>query len=72
MSNIITNNSDFLFIYEAIKCNPNGDPDNENKPRMDYDTSTNLVSDIRVKRTMRDYLKTQEKESDGKTAQGAV
>lgn len=54
---IISNNSDFLFLYEAIQCNPNGDPDQENKPRMDYDTDTNLVTDIRVKRYIRDYLK---------------
>ena len=47
----ITNSSDFLFIYEAIQCNPNGDPDQENKPRMDYDTNTNLVTDTRIKRS---------------------
>lgn len=55
--NTITNSSDFLFIYEASQCNPNGDPDQENKPRMDYDTKTNLVTDTRVKRFIRDYLK---------------
>lgn len=54
--NTIKNSSDFLFIYEAIQCNPNGDPDQENKPRMDYDTKTNLVTDTRVKRFIRDYL----------------
>jgi CRISPR-associated protein Csh2 len=59
MKNIIKNSSDFLFIYEAIQCNPNGDPDQENKPRMDYDTSTNLVTDTRLKRYIRDYLKAQ-------------
>lgn len=52
----IKNNSDFLFLYEAINCNPNGDPDQENKPRMDYDTQTNLVTDTRVKRYIRDYF----------------
>jgi CRISPR-associated protein Csh2 len=52
----VKNSSDFLFIYEAIQCNPNGDPDQENKPRMDYDTKTNLVTDTRLKRYMRDYL----------------
>ncbi|MBN1340587.1 MAG: type I-B CRISPR-associated protein Cas7/Csh2 [Bacteroidales bacterium] len=62
MSEIIKNNSDFLFLYEAIDCNPNGDPDQENKPRMDYDTKTNLVTDVRVKRYIRDYLKSQGKE----------
>lgn len=55
--NLIQKSSDFLFIYEASKCNPNGDPDQENKPRMDYDTKTNLVTDTRVKRFIRDYLK---------------
>lgn len=54
--NTIQNNSDFLFIYEAINCNPNGDPDQENKPRMDYDTQTNLVTDTRLKRYIRDYF----------------
>lgn len=57
MSNIISNNSDFLFLYEAIQCNPNGDPDQENRPRMDYDTHTNLVTDTRIKRYIRDFLK---------------
>lgn len=52
----IQNNSDFLFLYEAINCNPNGDPDQENKPRMDYETNTNLVTDTRLKRYIRDYL----------------
>lgn len=57
MKPIIKNSSDFLFVYEAIQCNPNGDPDQENKPRMDYDTKRNLVTDTRVKRFIRDYLK---------------
>lgn len=58
----IQNNSDFLFIYEAINCNPNGDPDQENKPRMDYDTNTNLVTDTRLKRYIRDYFMQQDKD----------
>ncbi len=62
MQENIKNSSDFLFMYEAIQCNPNGDPDQENKPRMDYDTKTNLVTDTRVKRYIRDYLKTANEE----------
>lgn len=62
MKSSIKNSSDFLFVYEAIQCNPNGDPDQENKPRMDYDTNTNLVTDTRVKRFIRDYLKAVNKE----------
>jgi len=50
------NNSDILFIYDAKLCNPNGDPDDENKPRMDYDSQKNLVSDVRLKRYIRDYV----------------
>jgi CRISPR-associated protein Csh2 len=51
------NNSEILFLYDAKISNPNGDMDNENKPRMDLDTETNLVSDVRLKRYIRDYLK---------------
>ncbi len=61
-STTIAHNSDFLFLYEAIQCNPNGDIDQENKPRMDYDTQTNLVTDVRIKRYIRDFLKTQGKD----------
>ncbi len=50
------NNSQILFVYDARMCNPNGDPDEENRPRMDYPTQTNLVSDVRLKRYLRDYL----------------
>jgi len=52
----IENNSEILFIYDAKMCNPNGDPDNENQPRMDYDRNQNIVSDVRLKRFIRDYL----------------
>ncbi|WP_027340298.1 type I-B CRISPR-associated protein Cas7/Csh2 [Halonatronum saccharophilum] len=53
---VTINNSEMLFLYDAKRCNPNGDMDNENKPRMDWDTSTNLVSDVRLKRYIRDFL----------------
>lgn len=65
-------NSDILYLYDAKMCNPNGDPDDENKPRMDYETETNLVSDVRLKRYIRDYLEDKENlifvaKVDGKT-----
>ena len=56
MNNFIKKNNEILFIYDAKLTNPNGDMDNENKPRMDYDTDTNLVSDVRLKRYLRDYF----------------
>lgn len=52
----IQNNSEILFLYDAKNCNPNGDMDDDNKPRMDKFTKTNLVSDVRLKRYIRDYL----------------
>lgn len=54
---IINQNSDFLLGFQSTLSNPNGDPDQENKPRMDYETSTVLVSDARRKRDIRDFLK---------------
>ena len=48
-------NADILFLYDAKLCNPNGDPDDENKPRMDDLTRRCLVSDVRLKRYLRDY-----------------
>ena len=50
------NNSELLFLYDAKLCNPNGDPDDENRPRMDYERGINLVSDVRLKRYIRDFL----------------
>lgn len=52
---MLKNNRDFLLIDDARLCNPNGNPDDENRPRMDDDTQTLLVSDVRVKRTIRDF-----------------
>ena len=57
VKNVILQNSDFLFGFEAVMTNPNGDPDQENRPRMDYETATTLVSDARRKRDCRDILK---------------
>lgn len=52
---LVSKNSELLYLYDARLCNPNGDPDEENKPRMDYETGRNLVSDVRLKRYLRDY-----------------
>lgn len=52
---IVEKNSEILYIYDAKLCNPNGDPDEENRPRMDWEKEINLVSDLRLKRYIRDY-----------------
>lgn len=48
-------NAEILFLYDAKLTNPNGDPDDENRPRMDPFTRRALVSDVRLKRYLRDY-----------------
>lgn len=55
MSEIIRNRSELLFLYDIENANPNGDPLNENRPRFDSENSTILVTDVRLKRTIRDY-----------------
>ncbi|MCK9243960.1 MAG: type I-B CRISPR-associated protein Cas7/Csh2 [Candidatus Neomarinimicrobiota bacterium] len=52
----INNRSEILFLYDIQNANPNGDPNDENKPRMDEETGRNIVTDVRLKRTIRDYL----------------
>jgi len=52
----IKNRSEIIFLYDIQNANPNGDPNDENKPRMDEETGRNLVTDVRMKRTIRDYI----------------
>ena len=54
----MVNNGEILFLYDAELANPNGDPDDENRPRMDYQARRNLVTDVRLKRYIRDYMQT--------------
>ena len=53
---MIMNRSEIIFLYDIADNNPNGDPLDSNKPRIDEETSINLVTDVRLKRTIRDYL----------------
>lgn len=52
----ISNRSEILFIYDCTYSNPNGDPLDANKPRIDEETGRNIVTDVRLKRTIRDYF----------------
>lgn len=56
MKALVQNKHEFLFLYDVQNSNPNGDPSDENKPRFDADRRVALVSDVRLKRTVRDYL----------------
>lgn len=55
-SSTVDNRFEILFIYDVEEGNPNGDPLNENRPRIDEATGENIVTDVRLKRTVRDYL----------------
>lgn len=47
---------DFLFIFDCTDANPNGDPDAGNLPRIDTETGQGLVTDVCIKRKIRDYI----------------
>ncbi|HLP45298.1 MAG TPA: type I-B CRISPR-associated protein Cas7/Csh2 [Candidatus Kapabacteria bacterium] len=53
---MVDKRSELLFCYDVTDANPNGDPMDENKPRIDEETGINIVTDVRLKRTVRDYL----------------
>jgi CRISPR-associated protein Csh2 len=52
----VSQRSELLFLYDVKKANPNGDPMDNNRPRIDEETGKCLVTDVRLKRTVRDYL----------------
>ena len=47
---------DFVLIFDVTNGNPNGDPDSGNMPRMDPETGNGLVSDVSLKRKIRNYV----------------
>ncbi|MCX7759234.1 MAG: type I-B CRISPR-associated protein Cas7/Csh2 [bacterium] len=55
-NNLVNQRIEILFLYDISYNNPNGDPLDENKPRIDYNSGYNIVTDVRLKRTIRDYL----------------
>jgi CRISPR-associated protein Csd2 len=52
----IENRYDFVFLFDCEDGNPNGDPDSDNSPRFDPETFQGLVSDVCLKRKIRDYV----------------
>ena len=56
MEKYIKNRYDFVFIYDVKDGNPNGDPDFDNQPRIDFETREGLVSDVCIKRKVRNYV----------------
>lgn len=52
----IQNRYDFVYLFDIINGNPNGDPDNGNMPRQDINTQAGLVTDVCLKRKIRNYV----------------
>ena len=56
MSNLVlTNRHDFLLLFEVTNGNPNGDPDAGNLPRLDPNTNRGIVTDVCLKRKVRNF-----------------
>lgn len=61
----IANRYDFVLIFDVNKGNPNGDPDAGNLPRLDPETNHGLVSDVSLKRKIRNYVEMAKGSDDG-------
>lgn len=55
-SPVVTRRYDFVYLFDCQDGNPNGDPDFGNTPRFDPETFQGLVSDVCLKRKVRDYV----------------
>ena len=65
MSEPIKNRSDFVILFDVENGNPNGDPDAGNMPRIDPETGHGLVTDVCLKRKIRNYVETAKGDAEG-------
>jgi len=56
MSETIKNRYDFVFLFDVKDGNPNGDPDQANLPRADAENQDGLITDVCIKRKVRNYV----------------
>lgn len=61
----LKNRIDFVYIFDVQDGNPNGDPDAGNLPRVDAETGMGLVTDVCLKRKVRNYVQTAKATADG-------
>ena len=52
----LTNRYDFLLLFDVKDGNPNGDPDAGNLPRLDAETGHGLMTDVALKRKVRNFV----------------
>ena len=65
MSEPIKNRYDFVILFDVENGNPNGDPDSGNMPRVDPETGYGLVTDVCLKRKIRNYVETAKEDAEG-------
>lgn len=65
MSEVIKNRYDFVILFDVENGNPNGDPDAGNMPRLDPETGYGLVTDVCLKRKIRNYVETVKEDEAG-------
>jgi CRISPR-associated protein Csd2 len=53
---VLNNRHDFLLLFEVTNGNPNGDPDAGNMPRLDPNTNKGIVTDVCLKRKVRNFV----------------
>lgn len=65
MSEAIKNRYDFVVLFDVENGNPNGDPDAGNMPRVDPESGYGLVTDVCLKRKIRNYVETLKEDEQG-------
>lgn len=65
MSEAIKNRYDFVILFDVENGNPNGDPDAGNMPRIDPETGLGLVTDVCLKRKIRNYVEMVKEDEPG-------
>ena len=65
MNTPLKNRYDFVYLFDCTDGNPNGDPDAANAPRLDPQTMQGLVSDVALKRKIRNYVYLAQAKPDG-------
>lgn len=61
----ITNRYEFVYLFDVTNGNPNGDPDAGNMPRLDPETNQGLVTDVCLKRKIRNYVSLEKENQPG-------
>ena len=65
MKEAITNRYEFVILFDVENGNPNGDPDAGNMPRIDPESGFGLVTDVCLKRKIRNYVETVKEDEEG-------